>query len=69
MLPAIIILFGFLMEHAGFIPALVVLGFGSAAAGREFKFVEVLLLTALLTVLSVALFIWGLSLPYPLINI
>jgi hypothetical protein len=69
MLPAIIILFGFLMEHAGFIPALVVLGFGSAAAGREFKFVEVLLLTALLTVLSVALFIWGLSLPYPLLNI
>jgi hypothetical protein len=69
MLPAIIILFGFLMEHAGFIPALVILGFGSAAAGKEFKFVEVLLLTALLTVLSVALFIWGLSMPYPLINI
>ena len=32
------------MTHAGFIPALAVLIFGSASAGREFKFVEVLLL-------------------------
>ncbi len=53
---------------AGFIPALVVLVFVSAASGREFKFVEVLLLTVLLTVASVALFIWGLGLPYPLIK-
>ena len=44
-----------------------VLIFGSAAAGTEFKFVEVLLLSVLLTAFSVALFIWGLGLPYPLI--
>jgi hypothetical protein len=55
------------MEHAGFIPALVVLIFGSALAGKEFKFVEVLLLAIGLTVFSVALFIWGLGLPYPLL--
>jgi hypothetical protein len=56
------------MTHAGFIPALVVLIFGSASAGREVKFVEVLLLTVILTGLSVAVFIWGLGLPYPLIK-
>ncbi len=68
LLPFSLVLFGVLMDHAGFIPALVALVFGSAAAGREFKFVEVLLLTVVLTVLSVATFIWGLELPYPLIR-
>jgi hypothetical protein len=61
------VLFGLLMEHAGFIPALLVLIFGSAAAGTEFKLVEVLLLAVGLTAFSVALFIYGLGLPYPLL--
>ena len=61
-------LFGILMEVAGFIPALVALVFLSAASGREFALREVSLMTALLTVASVALFIWGLGLPYPLIK-
>ena len=67
-LPLSMVLFGIVMELAGFIPALVVLIFVSAASGREFKFKEVLLLTILLSVLSVAMFIWGLGLPYPLIK-
>ena len=67
-LPFSLVAFGVLMTHAGFIPALAVLIFGSASAGREFKFVEVLLLTVILTGLSVAIFIWGLGLPYPLIK-
>jgi hypothetical protein len=67
-LPLSIVLFGILMNHAGFIPALAVLIFGSSVAGKEFKFVEVLLLTLVLTLLSVALFIWGLGLPYPLVK-
>jgi putative tricarboxylic transport membrane protein len=66
-LPIAMVLFGVLMEHAGFIPALIVLVFVSAAAGREFKFVEVLLMAIGLTIGSWALFIWGLGLPYPLI--
>ena len=65
--PLALVLFGLLMEHAGFIPALVVLVFGSALAGKEFKFLEVLLLAAGLTAFAVALFIWGLGLPYPLL--
>ena len=66
-LPLSLVLFGILMEHAGFIPALIVLIFGSAASGSEFKLVEVLLLAIGLTAFCVALFIWGLSLPYPLL--
>ena len=66
-LPLSLVLFGLLMEHAGFIPALLVLIFGSAAAGTEFKLVEVLLLAVGLTAFSVALFIYGLGLPYPLL--
>jgi hypothetical protein len=63
-----LVAFGVLMTHAGFIPAMALLVFGSASAGREFKLVEVLLLTVMLTGLSVAIFIWGLGLPYPLIR-
>jgi len=68
LLPLSLVLFGVLMDLAGFIPALAVLVFVSAASGREFKSIEVLMLTTVLTVASVALFIWGLGLPYPLIK-
>jgi len=67
-LPVMIVLFGILLERAGFIPALAALAFGSAAAGKEFRWGEVLLLTAFLTVLSLAVFVWGLGLPFPLIK-
>lgn len=66
LLPLSLILFGVLMRHAGFLPAMVMLIFGSAAAGREFKLWEVLLLTGLLTLLSWFVFVWGMGLPYPL---
>ena len=65
-LPLALALFGFLMDRAGFVPALVVLVFGSAAAGSEFKLVEIVALTVVLTALSIAVFVWGLGLPYPL---
>lgn len=67
-LPLSVVLFGILMKHTGFISALVVLIFGSSIAGKEFKLIEVLLLTLVLTLLSVTVFIWGLGLPYPLIK-
>jgi Tripartite tricarboxylate transporter TctB family len=65
--PLSLVLFGVLMDRAGFIPALAVLIFGSAAAGTEFKLGEVALLTVVLVAFSVAVFIWGLGLPYPLL--
>jgi hypothetical protein len=66
-LPLSLVLFGLLMDHAGFVPALMALIVGSAAAGSEFKFGEALLLAAGLTAFAVMLFIWGLGLPYPLL--
>ena len=68
LLPVSLILFGILMELAGFVPALAVLVFVAAASGREFKFFEVLSLTVFLTLASTALFIWGLGLPYQLLK-
>jgi hypothetical protein len=66
-LPLALILFGILMDRAGFIPALAVLIFGSAAASREFRLVEVAALTVCLIAFCVAVFVWGLGLPYPLL--
>ena len=66
--PLALVLFGLLIDRTGFVPALVVLIFVAAASGKGFRFLEVLLLTAVLVVASVALFIWGLGLPYPLIK-
>jgi len=66
-LPLSLVMFGLLMDHAGFVPALMALIVGSAAAGSEFKLTEALLLAAGLTAFAVLLFVWGLGLPYPLI--
>ena len=66
LLPLSLVLFGVLFERVGFVPALAVLIFGSAAAGTAFKPVEVLALTVVLTAFCVALFVWGIRLPYPL---
>jgi hypothetical protein len=67
-LPLSAVVFGVLMEEAGFIPALAVLIPLSAASGNEFKWGEIILLTIGLTLLSLAIFIWGLGLPYQLIK-
>jgi hypothetical protein len=66
-LPLAFVLFGVLMTYAGFVPALLVLIFGSALASPQFKLVEVVVLSVALTALSVVLFVWALGLPYPLI--
>jgi hypothetical protein len=66
-LPLSLVLFGLLIDRAGFVPAMLVLIFGSATASTEFRFVEVLLFSIGLTALAVAVFVWGLGLPYPLI--
>jgi hypothetical protein len=68
LLPLSLILFGLLMQWAGFIPALVALIFIAAASGKEFHFLEILMLTGILVVAASALFIWGLELPYPLLK-
>lgn len=63
-LPIAFALFGFLLDRAGFVPAIFVLVIGSAAAGPEFKILEALGLALFMAVLGVAVFIYGLGLPY-----
>ncbi len=58
--------FGWLMERVGLVPSLAVLVLVSAYAGPEFRWREALLLTVVLCLLAVAIFVWGLGLPYPL---
>jgi hypothetical protein len=67
-LPLAVVVFGLMIERTGFIPALIVLAIISAAAGKEFKFLEVLILAIALTAGCVALFIYGLGMPYPLVG-
>jgi hypothetical protein len=66
-LPLSLVLFGYLIDRAGFVPAMLVLIFGSAMATTEFKFVEVLLFSIFMTALCAAVFVYALGLPYPLI--
>lgn len=67
-LPLATAVFGVVMEHVGFLPAMALLVPMSAAAGNQFKWVEVIFLTVALTILCTAVFIYGLGLPYPLVK-
>lgn len=62
-----LVVFGWTMDRFGMIPALVLMFFVSAYAGHEFKWKEVVILTALMTAAAIGIFIYGLGLPYPLI--
>jgi hypothetical protein len=66
-LPLSLVLFGVLIDRAGFVPAMLVLIVCAATASTEFKPVEVLLFALFMTALAAAVFVWGLGLPYPLI--
>ena len=66
-LPLALVLFGVLIDRAGFIPAMLVLIFGSGLAGTEFRLIEMLIFSVLLTALCAVVFVWALGLPYPLI--
>ncbi len=63
---ASMLLFGFLMPRFGLVPALVALFFTAAAGGREFRFRQVLALTALMTAFAVVVFAYVLKLPFQL---
>ena len=60
------LLFGFIVTRLGLIPALAAMFITGAAAGREFRFKEVLVLTAVMTAFAVVLFVYGLKLPFRL---
>ena len=60
------LLFGFLLPRFGLVPALAALFFAAAFGGREFRFGEVLALTAVMTAFAVGVFVYLLKLPYQL---
>lgn len=65
-LPVAFVLFGALIDRTGFVPALTALIVVAAAASRESSPREVVILALFLTVMSVAVFVWALGLPYRL---
>lgn len=60
------VLFGFMIEAFGFLPALATMFLVAAYAGNEFHLREVFVLTAAMSLFAYVVFIWGLKLPYPL---
>lgn len=67
-LPVALIAFGFLIGRVGLVPSLAVVAIGSAAAIPKFRISEILLLTAGLIFFMIAVFVWGLDLPYRLFS-
>jgi hypothetical protein len=63
-----IVLFGFLLPRLGLVPALVAMFPVAAAAGREFRWREVFVLTLVMTAFAGAVFVYGLKLPYRLLD-
>lgn len=69
--PIILLSLGFMMfgwgiDHIGFIPSLFGTILITSAAGSQFKLLEVLILSVFLIAGSVGVFIYGIELPYPL---
>lgn len=61
-----VVAFGFLIERVGFVPSLIALIVITALAGDEFRPVELVFVTIALVVGAVAVFIYGIGLPYQL---
>ena len=59
--------FGFVITRFGLIPALVAMFLVVAAAGREYRVHEVLLLTAVMSAFAVGVFVYALKLPFQLV--
>lgn len=57
---------GWGMDNIGFVPSLFLLIFCAALAGKEFRLMEVLIMSVVLIAGCIGLFIYGLELPFPL---
>ena len=60
------VLYGYLMKPLGLVGATAALVFVSAAGGHEFKWKEVTILYVVLMIFSWAVFVKGLTLPFPM---
>ncbi len=59
------VLFGYLLKPLGIVITTIILVFGAALAGHEFKFREILFLSIGLAIFCAAAFVYGLGLPFP----
>jgi hypothetical protein len=59
-------LFGWGIDHIGFVPALVGVILMSALGGRRFLLREVIPLTIVLVILALGIFVYGIALPFKL---
>jgi len=66
LLSAACVAYGYLMKPLGLVAATIALVFVSAFGGHEFKWKEVTILTVVLLVMSVVVFVKGLTLPFPI---
>jgi hypothetical protein len=66
LLSAACVAYGYLMKPLGLVAATIALVFISAYGGHEFKWKEVTILTVVLLLLSVVVFVKGLTLPFPI---
>jgi len=62
-----ILAFGFLMPRFGLVPALLAMFPLAAAAGRQSRWHEVVVLTLVMSGFAAAVFVYGLKLPYRLV--
>ena len=63
-----LVVFGFVMERLGLVPALIAMYLIAAFGGHEFRLLEVIILATIMTVFSVVVFVHLLGLPYPLMQ-
>jgi hypothetical protein len=61
-----VVVFGLLIERVGFVPSLVALIIITTFAGRDIRWIELVIVTIALVVGAVAVFIYGIGLPYQL---
>ena len=65
---AALVAFGWVMNRYGLIPAILVMFLIAALGGHEFKILEVIILAVVMCAFAVGVFVYGLGLPYPLIQ-
>lgn len=66
-LPATLVVFAYLMDaEVGFVPSLIVLIIGCALAHKDVHYLETIVLSVCVTAGAVAIFIYGIEMPYRL---
>jgi hypothetical protein len=69
LLPVVVVAFGFLIDKIGLIIPLVLVVLGSSFSFRKVRRLETLILTVGIVVMVVAIFVWGLTMPLPLLKL